>query len=562
MKAGKPKCTGKTGFRVDALRELAGGKVFARGEDYFSDGLVQILAIEPRRVLALVAGTEDYTVVLTGHGEAIDGECSCPAFADWGFCKHMVATALAANAAGGDAEAEGAGALLRIRDYLEAKGADALAGMIVEMAERDPALFRKLDMAAAATHADDKTLEARLRKAIDGATRTVGYVGYREAAGWAAEVDAALDAVAGLAPARAGLAMKLAERAIERIEEAVEGIDDSDGHCGALLHRARDIHLDAARAARPEPMQLARNLFAREMEDEYDTFHGAAALYAEVLGEQGLAEYRRLATEAWDSLPPRVGETGLEHSGNYGRLTDILDFFAERDGDTDARIALRAKDLSSPWCYFGLAQFCLSQAREEEALRWAEEGLWIFEDGRLDERLLFLAVELLSKAGRKADAEAHLWRAFEKAPGLELCKRLGKLGGKAARERAVKFLEGRLTNEQRTRWYCPADLLVRVLMEEKRFDAAWAAVRQHGASIGVRETLAMASEKAHPREALEVYAERVGQLADSGGNPAYEEAAQLVARMATLRSKAEQAAYVAELKTRFGRKRNFMKLLG
>jgi hypothetical protein len=36
----------------------------------------------------------------------------------------------------------------------------------------------------------------------------------------------------------------------------------------------------------------------------------------------------------------------------------------------------------------------------------------------------------------------------------------------------------------------------------------------------------------------------------------------LVARMARLRSKAEQVAHVLALKERFGRKRNFMKLLG
>ncbi len=52
------------------------------------------------------------------------------------------------------------------------------------------------------------------------------------------------------------------------------------------------------------------------------------------------------------------------------------------------------------------------------------------------------------------------------------------------------------------------------------------------------------------------------QLANAGNNPAYKEAARLVARMATLRNKAEQAAYAVEIKARFGRKRNFMKLLG
>ncbi len=84
----------------------------------------------------------------------------------------MVATALAANAGGAGAEAEEAGAELRIRHYLQSKGVDELVGMLLDLAEDDPALFRKLDMASAVAHADDKTLEARLRKTIDAATRT------------------------------------------------------------------------------------------------------------------------------------------------------------------------------------------------------------------------------------------------------------------------------------------------------------------------------------------------------------------------------------------------------
>jgi uncharacterized Zn finger protein len=90
-------------FDIDVLRELAGGKVFARGEAYYRDGQVEILVIEPGRVLAQVAGTEDYRTKLTGHGKNFDGECTCPAFEDWGFCKHLVATALTVNALRADA---------------------------------------------------------------------------------------------------------------------------------------------------------------------------------------------------------------------------------------------------------------------------------------------------------------------------------------------------------------------------------------------------------------------------------------------------------------------------
>ena len=149
-------------FDIDVLRELAGAKVFARGAAYHRDGQIEILSMTPARVLAQVAGTEDYRTEFTGHGEDIDGECSCRAFEDWGFCKHMVATALAANDVSGS-ELDGFGVLDRIRGHLKEKGVDALVEMVMEFVERDPALFRKLDAAAATMHEDDKTLGARLR---------------------------------------------------------------------------------------------------------------------------------------------------------------------------------------------------------------------------------------------------------------------------------------------------------------------------------------------------------------------------------------------------------------
>jgi tetratricopeptide (TPR) repeat protein len=437
--------------------------------------------------------------------------------------------------------------------------------MIVDLAEQDPALFRRLEVAAAGARGDDKAVEQHLRKAIDGATRTGGYVEYRGAHDWAAEVGEALDAVADLAAGGgAGIALKLADRAIDRIEQAIGYIDDSDGHCGGLLERAREIHLAAARLVRPEPVQFARHLFAREMESEYDAFGGAVHLYAEVLGEEGLAEYRRLASAAWEALPARQGQrqSRLEPSANYDGLKVILDFFAKREGDVDARIALRAKDLSSSWSYLQLVEFCRSQGRPDEALRRAEEGLWLFEDSRLHEPLLFLAVDLLLEAGRQADAQERLWRAFEKAPSLEIYARLSKLGGEAGRDRALQQLEAQAATQRPANWHHPADLFVRILMQEKMFDRAWAAVRRHGASLALKQTLARASEATHPQEALAVYAERVEQLAETGGNRVYEEAVELVARMAKLRSPAEQKAYVTALKARFGRKRNFMKLLG
>ena len=544
-------------FDIAALKRLAGA-AFARGEAYHRDGRVEILAIEPRRVLAQVAGTEDYRVNLLGKGETIKGECTCPAFDDYGFCKHMVATALSANERDHGPEPQGVGALARIRAHLAGKPNGVLVAMIVDLAERDRALFRKLEIASAADGADDKTLAARLNKAIDQATATRGYVEYGEAGGWAGGVDEALDALDALDSRHDRLLLKLAERAIDRIESAIESIDDSNGECGALLERARDIHI---RAARPDPVALARDLYERETGDGYGTFDDAAWLYADVLGEAGLAEYRRLATEAWEKLPPLNGRGRQTADGDYDGLSEILDRFAERDGDVEARIALRAKDLSSPWKYFELAEFCLKHKGANEALRWAEEGLWTFEDGPSDARLVLFAANLLMRAHRRGEAEAVLKRAFERGPDFNVYLRWREAGGEAARDQALALVERLAATEPGLSFGHPADLGVKILMHEKRFDMAWAITRKHRVSRAVKESLARESEADHPREALNIYAERVDELANGGGNRAYEEAAGLIARMGHLRAPLEQTAYVSTLKERFGRRRNFVKLL-
>ncbi len=118
---------------------------------------------------------------------------------------------------------------------------------------------------------------------------------------------------------------------------------------------------------------------------------GALADYADVLGESGLAEYRRLATATWDTRHASPDRTRSAAEFSDLALKGILDFFAERDGNVEAQIALRASNLSSPWGYLQLAEFCLSEGREAEALKRAEEGLWLFEDRRPDEQLLLLS---------------------------------------------------------------------------------------------------------------------------------------------------------------------------
>ena len=551
-------------FDVVNLRLRAGEAVFARGEAYAAEDRVELLGREPHRVMARVAGEADYLTVLTGAGGGIAGRCTCPAYADWGFCKHMVAVALIANAAEAGDTGQDAGALARIREHLGRQSVETLAAMIIDLAEGDQALWRRLELAAALTDEDDVALKRRLVKVIDEATDVPHRLQYGEEGDWADGVVEVLIALEGLlGAARHGLALELVLRAIEGIEDALPEIDDSEGECSGLLERAQEIHLAAVEGRRPDPVALAGDLFARETQSDFDTFSGAAPTYAHVLGEAGMAEYRRLVQKAWDSLPPRSAraEPDAEIQVDHRQLAGMLDGFLEADGDVEARIALRAKILATPSDYIQLAEFCLSQGREGEALRWTEEGLWLFEDDRAIERLESFAVGLFSNVGRQGDAQALLKSMFNRAPSFEAYLKISQHGGDSLRRWALDDMRARLGKPSKMQWQSPADLLARVLVHDAVFEEAWAIVRQYGASASVKQALAQASEAAWPREAVEVYAEQVELLINlSSGD--YSQAARLVARMAGLRGAAEQTAYVAALKSRHHRKRNLMKLLG
>lgn len=562
-------------FDVATLRELAGEKVFARGVEYNKSGQVEIIAIDHARVLARVAGSEIYRSELKGVGNKFSGSCSCPAFVDWGFCKHLVATALAANDLGPDAAKQATNRVSKIRDHLRSKSLESLVDMIVNLAENDPSLLRRLELSSALETADDDTLFAQFKKAITEATRTHGYVEYRQARAWAEKIEPLLEQLEDLiARDRPELALRLLDHFFARMDDALESMDDSDGGGGALYDKACEIHLSACRKARPDAVALARNLFQRETESSWDFFNGASETYADVLGKAGLAEYRRLASEAWQSIKPaRPNGQWLgdgQSSARY-RLGAILESFAERDGDVDARIAIRTKDLATAYDYLEIAQLCLANKREAEAVKWAEEGLWRFEDNP-DERLVFFTADLYLRTGRQTDAAGLLWRTFERLPSIGLYRALKKSAGRqraavdAARDRAIGLLRAKLGQPNaKARWSALRELLLRVLISEKLIAEAWDIVRSHGSNGAELMTLAQASEQSHPDAALSAYAQEVERLAGLGGQGNYEAASKLLAHMRSIREKLGQTAdhdlFLSGFLSRHKAKRTLMKIL-
>jgi uncharacterized Zn finger protein len=185
-------------FDVEALCDVAGEKVFARGVAYHEDGQVEIVTFDSTRILARVIGSEVYRCELVGAGKKFSGKCSCPAFSDSEFCKHLVATALTANNLGSGVIDQASSRFAKIREHLRAKGVEGLVEMVVGLAERDSSLLKELELSAAAATVDDTTLFAQFKKAITEATRTHGFAEYRKMRGWVQGTESVLNRIAGL----------------------------------------------------------------------------------------------------------------------------------------------------------------------------------------------------------------------------------------------------------------------------------------------------------------------------------------------------------------------------
>ena len=93
------------------LLKAAGDLVYARGEDYVR--YVRGLRTTDFKAYASIQAKNVYQVELDWSGPLPDGSCTCRHHADGNFCKHLVATGLAAIDTGRVAVDDTAGSIGR-----------------------------------------------------------------------------------------------------------------------------------------------------------------------------------------------------------------------------------------------------------------------------------------------------------------------------------------------------------------------------------------------------------------------------------------------------------------
>lgn len=590
------------------LEMYAGTGAFHRGMKYYGERRVQILAASDTRIEATVDGTRVYRVELTRSERATGWDCTCPAAADGSFCKHCVAVAAqmledlasdemdqvaraSTSAKSGSRSTAGRKERGRtgrvsaadLATYVDGLDQGRLVELVLDRAKTDAGFRRQLVDEVRASRGMGPDLDA-WKARLDFAFEPDGdYVHYREAAGWAAGVHDALAEVSAMCDAgHPDAAIELIEYAFERAEAAISLIDDSDGRIMSIAMDIGDIHVRACDEGHPDPVALAGRLLKLELNSELDTFHHAAATYADVLGEHGLAEFHRLLLPRWEENPTRSeAMSDGRWAESYG-VSEAMIGWALGTGDPDALILVRTNDLSSASDYLSIAGALDDAGRADEALNWARLGL-IEHPGRGADHLRELAIELLRRpdAGLadddvRAQVEQILWDAFEQQPSHDAYTNLFE----SDPSRESEFLE-RCTTHLRERlqeagsaepassawhpWSGLSSTLIEILVGADDTEAAWEAARTYGCSDNVRLDLAERREPVAPGESIDVYEPHVFAAIDTRKNDGYQRAVDLMTRIERLAPAAGEPErwerLLDRVRTEHRAKRNLRKLL-
>ncbi|CAE6710943.1 SWIM zinc finger family protein [Paraburkholderia nemoris] len=572
------------------VQSLADLKTFARGKAYFLDGVVSRLEEHDGVLRASVRGTHRYSVELgVGDDGELTYECDCPVGGDGIFCKHTVAVALSWLENSGEEvfhvdETEPAKPRKKrktyeeqIREYVAALNKESLQELLLEAVARDMTLRDKLLFAARAATANDLP---GMKAAVRQATRISRPLDWRESGAYGDGLMSLADMLRQhLAGPNAAQVVELAELAIAGAEKRLEQIDDSGGDVMPAIMELASVHLAACQQTRPDAVKLAERLFRYQTEGVWDTFYDVLPAYTEPLGDTGLRRYRELVVNGWDALPSLAPSNEFRRSFDTlrMRLERAMERLAELDGDVDALIRIRSKDLSSPYRFLLVAELCAKHGRLDEGLTWAERGLR--ESGNnTDVRLLdfCIAEYLRRKDFEKVDSFA--WRRFESRPVAEAFTALmdvAKATGRydLTRERALKHMwelvrtEEAPTKAKRSHWQTPSRTeLVRVFLAEHEREAAWEAFCGGPVAVNMWATVAAVRAKTHPHDAIALYHRLLPISAENGTrNARYDEAAGIVRAIGRLRAElSEHALFTIELdeiRKAYRAKRNFIKTL-
>ena len=571
-----------------SMLELAGNRYFGRGEAYFEDGAVTSLKVIDGVITAKVQGSHLYEVQLWAEDGDLEYVCTCPLGKDYEFCKHCVAVGLAWLTRDTNSPLQETGKKdtpsigeKDVRNFLMGKSKETLVEMLLEQSEEDERLHRRLLAMTAKTSRDRLDLSV-WKNALDNATEVDDFIDYQGMYDYVRGIDEVVESIEELLnEGHAEAVIELAEHGLAAVERSIEQTDDSSGEMGTLLEELQVLHLNACRQAKPDPVLLAERLFAWELRTDWDTFYHAAEVYADVLGKNGLARYRKLTEEAWAKVKPlKPGERDANrYDSKRFRITSMMESLAKTSGDVEALVAVKSQDLSHQHNFLEIAEIYQKANQEDTALEWAERGWKAFPEKGGDARLREFIAHVYHRIDRHEEAMDLTWAAFTERVSFEMYKTVAEHAKLAKewpewREKSLGYIREQISaSKQKVSGkpncgFVPLSdhsILVQVFLWEKNMETAWNEAKEGGCSATLWLELAEQREKSDPQNSVQIYREHIRHVLKHADKRNYEETVVYLSKIKKLLGKMGKAqefqAIVAGVRNEHRRKRNLMALL-
>jgi hypothetical protein len=584
----------------DTLREMAGDAVFERGLTYFNESRVTLARDGGGNATFKVSGTQTYSTELYFEDLGLHVDCNCPHGQDGHFCKHMVAAGLFWRGhLGGDApapskakapSARAAKAALtkaRKRDdlqaFVESRDAAALASLLWHWAERDRELMAELNAWAATEQAGADP--ALLKKALDALlVSTREFLPYREAFAYALRAGKSIKLLEAALARDPVQALGAAEHALRRLYRVAEHADDSSGEIGGVMQSCIEV-VQRALACKPPPAAWAERFIGLFDDDPFGLWDVNAVLDA--AGAEVTARYGKVLATRWAAIEAGRGKGDAKKEVSWGtggarteadherdRIRRLMLGELERHGDVATVIDFMKRSARRDHEHLQVIQYCEKHGREREALALAEAAhkrdpkSFQFEDAVLrcwerdgwDEKAFalrkqrywrsanlaeYVALLRAAKAARqpldalRADVEAMLVAREKKAPATPAWAARG-----LSRDRGVDV-------SLRARW----------LLYEGRIGEALALVKTPSACHAqVLMDIAQRLDASANADAFTLI-DRVARADVERSQGRYDEAIERVGLACRRLDSAHARQYLAQLRSEYKAKRNFVKAL-
>src|SRR6476661_3747971 len=543
-----------------SLLKAAGDLVYARGEDYVR--YVRGLRTTAFKAYASIQAKQVYSVELDWSGPLPDGSCTCRHHADGNFCKHLVATGLAAIDTGQVAvdDTTGSSAEAALEAAVQAMDVDELRELVVTLAQRDDGVRRLLEVRATTASGGDTHAKAELEAYVRNTLAFRGFVDYRRSFEVAEAASELLDELENhLNSGAAEVARPALLRALTRLRKLLEQVDDSSGSIGDQCQRAADLYAQACRLGEPDPVKLATWL-VKFRADSPGWPNVVLADFVDAFGERALGTYRR-AVAALDRK--------LEDRDQWGRfeVDAMLLELADHDGDVDRAVHLLA-EREQPQ-YGAIVDRLRAAGRTDDAVAWIDRAV---ADGRISSHgggnEYWLSPDDVAATyrglGRIEDAVAVLRADFVRQPSVPTYRVLLDFAAgidRADTERTWAFDHARQVATDR---HAAGAVLVQLSLSEGDVDAAWQAADRYGPGWAWRELAARGAE-ARPVEAADLYRPQLESDLRHPNTKLYPGIAATLATMAELYERGGRSAdftsFIAQIRQDYGRRPSLMKAL-